>query len=71
MSAKVALITRNIRIEGLDNPSGSLDVHSFGCRVLVGKYTQGGITYSGDAQLRDVQFSNCGQLGFNEDWDPR
>lgn len=71
MSAKVALITRNIRIEGLDNPSGSLDDQSFGCRVLVGKYTQGGITYSGDAQLRDVQFSNCGQLGFNENWDPR
>lgn len=71
MSAKVALITRNIRIEGLDEPATTLSSKSFGCRVLVGKYSQAGLTYSGNAQLRDVQFSNCGQLGFTEDYDPR
>ena len=71
MGAKVALISRNIRIEGLDEPTSTLTSKSFGCRVLIGKYAQAGLTYSGNAQLRDVQFSNCGQLGYTEDYDPR
>lgn len=71
MSAKVALLSRNIRIEGLDEPAGSLTAQSFGCRVLVGAYTQDGILYSGNAQLSEVQFKHCGQLGWSETYDPR
>ena len=71
MSAKVALITRNIRIEGLDDPAGSLTKQSFGCRVLVGSYSENGALYKGNAQLSGVHFSHCGQLGWTEPHDPR
>ena len=71
MQAKVALLTRRIRIEGLDNPSGSLGTQSFGCRLLVGQYVDSGITYIGKAQIKNVQFKNCGQNGWNEPYDPR
>lgn len=71
MSAKVGLLTRNIRIEGADEPSRSLQDQSFGCRVLVSKYTENGLTYKGRAQFDEVQFSHCGQLGFTEKYDPR
>ena len=68
---KVGLITRNIRIEGADEPAGSLQDQSFGCRVLVSKYTRDGIVYKGRARFSEVQFSNCGQLGYTEKYDPR
>jgi len=72
MTAKVGLLTRNIRIEGADEPAGSLEDQSFGCRVLVGSYDAGGgLMYTGKAQFRGVQFSNCGQLGHTESYDPR
>ena len=67
MSAKVGLLTRNIRIEGANEPVGSLEDQSFGCSVLVSKYTENGLTYKGRAQFDEVQFSHCGKLGY----DPR
>ena len=71
MSAKVGLITRNIRIEGGDVPAGSLKDQSFGCRVLVSQYTRDGILFKGRARFSEVQFSHCGQLGYTEKYDPR
>ena len=71
MAAKVALLTRNIVIEGADDPVGSLGDQSFGCRVLVGSYVDAGIRYRGKARVSNVQFKNCGQYGWNEGYDPR
>lgn len=71
MAAKVGLLTRNIVIEGADDPAGSLNDQSFGCRVLVGKYGAKGLTYSGKAYISEVQFKSCGQNGWNEKYDPR
>ena len=71
MSAKVALLTRTIIIEGANEPARSLEDQSFGCRVLVGKYTQSGLTYVGKAQISEVQFKHCGQYGYTEPYDPR
>ena len=72
MSAKVGLISRNVKIEGANEPSRSLDDQSFGCRVLVGQYGgEGGIPYRGRAELSEVQFSHCGQYGWTESYDPR
>uniref|UniRef100_A0A7M5XJA2 G8 domain-containing protein n=2 Tax=Clytia hemisphaerica TaxID=252671 RepID=A0A7M5XJA2_9CNID len=72
MTAKVGLLTRNIRIEGVDSPTGSLTTQSFGCRVLVGfAPAPGGLSYTGKAVFENVQFSHCGQLGHTEDYDPR
>lgn len=67
LAAKVGLLTRNIVIEGLNEPAGSLDNQHFGCRVLVGMYPNG----HGSAQISNVQFKHCGQYGWNEDYDPR
>ena len=71
MAAKVGLLTRNIVVKGADDPSGSLGEQSFGCRVLVGSYMDAGIRYRGKAMISNVQFENCGQYGWNEDYDPR
>ena len=71
MSAKVGLLTRNIRIEGADDPAGSLQNQSFGCRVLVSQYSRDGVVYKGRARFSEVQFSHCGQLGYTEKYDPR
>ena len=71
MSAKVALLTRNIVIEGANEPARSLEDQSFGCRVLVGKYTQSGLTHVGKAQISETQFKHCGQYGWTEPYDPR
>ena len=72
MSAKVGLLSRNVKIEGANEPARSLDDQSFGCRVLVGKYDgEGGLVYRGKAQLSEVQFSHCGQYGWTESYDPR
>ena len=71
MAAKVGLLTRNVVIEGADYPAGSLGKESFGCRVLVGSYTDAGVSYRGKAMISNVQFKNCGQYGWNEDYDPR
>lgn len=67
LASKVGLLTRNIVIEGLNEPAGSLDNQHFGCRVLVGMYPEG----HGSAQISNVQFKHCGQYGWNEDYDPR
>ena len=71
LSAEVGLLTRNIVIEGADDPAGVLEKQSFGCRVIVGSYTQGGITYTGRARIEHVQFRHCGQDGWTESYDPR
>ena len=71
LSAKVALLTRNIRIEGANDPARSLEDQSFGCRVLVSKYSENGIEFKGKAQISEVQIQNCGQYGWNEAYDPR
>ena len=72
MSAKVGLLSRNLKIEGANEPARSLDDQSFGCRVLVGQYGgEGGIPYRGKAELSEVQFSHCGQYGWTESYDPR
>eukprot|EP00794_Sanderia_malayensis_P001203 gene1203-576_t len=46
----VALLTRNIKIEGADDPVGALG-ESFGGRVLVGSYSEAG-KYTGKASFR-------------------
>eukprot|EP00794_Sanderia_malayensis_P006712 gene6712-7474_t len=70
MAAKVALLTRNIKIEGADDPVGARG-ESFGCRVLVGSYSEAGKMYTGKAVISNVEFSHCGQYGWNEGYDPR
>lgn len=60
LAAEVGRLTRNIVIEGADNPPGAWQ-QSFGCRVLV----------SGSARIEHVEFRRCGQEGWTDDFDPR
>ena len=63
---EVGLLTRNIVIQGDQSTTG------FGCRVLIGTYKDlSGMIYTGSAQIRGVEISGCGQLGYNEAYDPR
>ena len=71
MSAKVGLLSRNIIIEGANYPVGSVTNDGFGGRVLVGRYTQDGVTSIGKASISEVEFKSCGQLGYTETYDPR
>ncbi|XP_066933159.1 fibrocystin-L-like [Clytia hemisphaerica] len=66
-AAKVALLSRNILIEGVNEPEGSLNDQHFGCRILVGNYHGG----HGSAELSNVEVKHCGQYGWNEEYDPR
>lgn len=60
LAAEVGHLTRNIVIEGADNPSGAW-AKSFGCRVLV----------VGSARIEYVEMRHCGQEGWIDDFDPR
>ena len=39
--------------------------------MIVGQFTRDDIVYTGQATLSNVEFVNCGQRGFTEDYDPR
>ena len=71
LSAEVGLLSRNVVVEGADFPAGVLEKQSFGCRVLIGSYSQEGILYPGRARIENVQFRHCGQEGWTDSVDPR
>ena len=39
--------------------------------TILGKFERDGVIYTGDAILSNVEFVNCGQRGFVENYDPR
>ncbi|XP_026156055.1 fibrocystin-L-like [Mastacembelus armatus] len=69
LAADVGLLTRNIKIVGHEYPDMLKD--SFGARVLVGSYSWAGNTFTGKAQIRNVEFFHSGQEGWTDDTDPR
>ncbi|XDV34188.1 hypothetical protein PO909_004380 [Leuciscus waleckii] len=69
LAGNVALLTRNIKIIGQESPE--MYMQSYGARVLVGSFSNGGIDYRGKAQIRNVQFYHTGQEGWNDLSDPR
>lgn len=71
MSAEVGLLTRNVKIEGADNPIGSIPTQDFGCRVIISKTIANGIEYVGKAKIENVEFKHCGQSGWTDSYDPR
>ena len=71
LAAEVGLLTRNIKIEGADDPKGSIPTQDFGCRVIVGKTTANNIDYVGKAKIENVEFKHCGQKGWTDFYDPR
>ncbi|XP_011607160.2 fibrocystin-L isoform X2 [Takifugu rubripes] len=69
LAADVALLTRNIKIIGVEYPQ--MMEESFGARLLVGTYSWAGIDYKGTAQIRNVEFFHSGQEGWTDKTDPR
>ncbi|XP_046549966.1 LOW QUALITY PROTEIN: fibrocystin-L-like [Haliotis rubra] len=70
-SAKVGLLTRNIKIIG-ETYSG-LYTESFGARIMVATSTRanGTESYSGVAKVKNVEFYLTGQEGYTSSYDPR
>ena len=70
MGAVVALLSRNIIIDGSDGADGI-----FGGRVLIASTIEkeGGDSFyrAGHGQFSYVQFKSMGQFGYNADDDPR
>ena len=64
LTGEVGRLTRNIIIEGADNPAGSLTEQSFGCRILVAGEHAG-------TRIEYVEIRHCGQEGWIDDFDPR
>ncbi|GFN92112.1 fibrocystin-l [Plakobranchus ocellatus] len=69
MKAEVALLTRNIKIEG--NEYTGSESESFGARVLVGQTFYDGEQRAGFGQFSNVEFFHTGQEGFTENYDAR
>ncbi|XP_072562121.1 PKHD1 like 1, tandem duplicate 1 [Paramormyrops kingsleyae] len=69
LAGDVGLLSRNIKIIGEEYPGWAKE--SFGGRVLVGSFSSGGITYRGQAQIRNVEFYRSGQYGYPDPEDPR
>ncbi|KAA0710214.1 Fibrocystin-L Polycystic kidney and hepatic disease 1-like protein 1 [Triplophysa tibetana] len=69
LAGNVGLLSRNIKIIGQEYPE--MKKQSYGARVLVGTFTERGITYRGKAQIRNVEFYRTGQEGWNDPSDPR
>lgn len=68
LAGEVGLLTRNLKIVGVDDPAGSLTDKDFGCRVLV---AAGGKLRNANARIENVEFKHCGQMGWTDSWDPR
>jgi len=72
MSPEVGLLSRNIVIQGGEDPSEPLEHHHYGCRVLVGRYIDSfGDTHVGRTQIDSVELRYCGQGGYFSPRDPR
>uniref|UniRef100_A0A8C5H567 Fibrocystin-L-like n=1 Tax=Gouania willdenowi TaxID=441366 RepID=A0A8C5H567_GOUWI len=69
LAADVGHVTRNIKIIGVEYPE--MMEESFGARLLVGTFSDAGITYRGSAHIRNVEFVRSGQLGWTDSYDPR
>ena len=68
---EVALLTRNIIIEGVNEPSGSVSSRDFGARVISSTIYFGDKTLAGVTFLEGVEFYHGGQYGFTDSYDPR
>ena len=80
MRGEVGLLSRNIVIRGgeVDGVYASLDEEEFGCRIIVGTYTDrfddcstgDCFTYereqAGSAHMSGVEITNCGQNGITD-----
>ena len=69
---EVGLLTRNIVVQGGEDPEEPLEYHHYGCRVLIGQYEyDDNEDFVGKAEFASVEFRYCGQGGYFSPFDPR
>ncbi len=56
---------------GGEHSDEPLELHHYGCRLLVGSYSDDYFTYSGHLWIDSVEFRYCGQGGYYSPRDPR
>ncbi|KAJ3088845.1 Fibrocystin-L [Quaeritorhiza haematococci] len=72
MNAEVALLSRNIIIEGGEDDSGALEKQNYGARIYVSGFTDYNTTsplfgtHNGLAHLQNVEIRFAGQRGFTD-----
>ena len=71
LAAEVALLSRNVIIQGGEDSAQPLEEFHFGCRILSGKYSTSTSVYVGHFKIDSVEIRNCGQGGFFSSRDPR
>ena len=72
LAPEVGLLSRNIVVQGGEDPSEPLELHHYGCRILVGRYTDRyGDLQVGRAQIDSIELRYCGQGGYFSPRDPR
>ena len=72
LAPEVGLLSRNIVIQGGEHPSEPLEMHHYGCRILIGRYTDShGDLQIGRAQIDSIEIHYCGQGGYFSARDPR
>lgn len=72
LAPEVGLLSRNIVIQGGNDPSEPQEFHHYGCRILIGRYTDNyGDQQVGRAQIDSVELRYCGQGGYFSPRDPR
>lgn len=70
MSAEVALLTRNVVIEGAEDKSGAISMQKFGARIYVSGFSNSNETsifygdHYGSAVIDNVEMRNVGQEGY-------
>ncbi|KAI6655737.1 Fibrocystin-L-like [Oopsacas minuta] len=71
LAAEVALLSRNIIIQGGEDAEESLNKYHFGCRIFTGQFSTSTEIYTGHFELDSIEIRNCGQGGFFSTRDPR
>lgn len=71
VAPEVGLLSHNIVIQGGEDENEPLEHNHYGCRLLVGRYQVGTLTYGGHLQMQSVEFRYCGQGGYFSPRDPR
>ena len=71
LAAEVALLSRNIIIQGGEDNEQPLEQFHFGCRILTGEFSTSSNTYTGHFEIYGAEVRNCGQGGFFTSRDPR
>ena len=71
MTVSKLIFTPHFPLSSFAGGGDPQEVHHYGCRILVGRYTSRGFMYSGSLKMDSVEVRFCGQGGYFSPRDPR